>query len=91
MFIVAGSPIDDPQVGLHKFRRRGRQHGKDIDFGEDKARLERPRETEQKIAGQTKPAGLFHLPGIETGNAEQEKEAHGQLQGGDDRPCAGGD
>ena len=35
----AGSAIDDPQVALHKFRRRGRQHRQDKGFDEDKARL----------------------------------------------------
>ena len=34
-------------------------------------------EAKQEIAGQTKPPGLFHLPGVEPRHAEQAEEAHG--------------
>ncbi len=90
---VAGRevPIEDPEEAIHKRRCRGRQQRHDKGFGEDKGRLERPTEAKQEKAGQTKPTSLFHLPGVEPRNAEQEEEAHGRLQRGDDCPCAGGD
>ena len=33
-----------------------------------------------------RPPGLFHLAGVNPRDADEEKEAHGQLQGLDDRP-----
>ena len=74
-----------------KRRCRGRQQRHDKGFGEDKGRLERPTEAKQEKAGQTKPTGLFYLPGIDCGNAEQEEEAHGELESSDDCPCTCGD
>ena len=47
--------------------------------------------TQQDEAGQAEPSGLFHLPGVKAGDADQEQQAHRGLQGGDDGPRAGGD
>ena len=80
-----------PQEAIHKLGRRGRQQRQDKGCGEDKGRLERPTEAQQEKACQTKPPGLFHLPGVDPCPAQQEEEAHGVLQGGDDGPGAGGD
>src|SRR5918995_6057326 len=84
-------PPGDPQIAIHKPRRRARQRRRDEGFGEDEGRLEPPTDDQQEEAGQAEPTGLVNLPGVDPRNADEEKEAHGKLQGDYDRPCAGSD
>ena len=56
-----------------------------------KAHCECIEEAKHEIAGQTKPTGLFQLPGVDPSNAEQTEETHGDAQVVDDCPSTGGD
>jgi hypothetical protein len=84
-------PIDDPEVAVDKLRRRRRQSGQHKSFDEDESRLNAPRKPEHEVSHETKPTSLFHLPGIEPGDAEQDEEAHCELESGDDDPRGGRD
>ncbi len=68
-----------------------RQQRQDKGLEEGKARHDHQPEAKQEKAGQTKPTGRFHLPGVEPRNAEQAEEGHADGQGVGDYPNVGGD
>jgi hypothetical protein len=84
-------PVHDPQQAFHELRRLGRQQRRDEGFDELKAQCKRIEDAKQEIAGQTEPAGLFRLPGVEPRNAEQAEKGHGEAQVVDGCPLGGGD
>src|SRR5919112_2626206 len=84
-------PPGDPQQAVHEPRRRARQRRRDEGFGEDEGRLEPPTDEQKQESNYAQPTGLVNLPGVDAGDADEEKEAHARLEGCDDGPRAGVD